>query len=173
MSTANTAGSSAQLATLRQQARAKWNSLAPRERLYVGVAGLLVGFYIVFAIFVAPAWHTMKTAPAAIDKLDLELQQMQRLAAEAKGLRSAPPVSTQQAQAALKAATDRLGDVARYTLIGDRATVTFTNATAEALAGWMAEVRTVARGRIAEAQLTRGPTNLYGGSVVVALGGSS
>lgn len=152
--------------------KAWWVSLNPRERQLVTIAALAVGFYVVFAVAVQPAWRTLRAAPAQLDALDVQLQGMQRLAGEAKDLRGLPPVNPAQAMAALKAASDRLGDKARLSVQGERAVLTLTGVGTEQLRGWLAEARSGARARPIEASLTRGPVG-YSGSIVVAIGGAS
>lgn len=157
------------LTSLRAQARTWWEGRAPRERQLVAVMAAVVVFFIAWSIFVQPAWKTARMAPAQIDALDLQLEQMKRTAAQSQGLRGAAPVSAPQAAQALKAATDRLGDKARLTQQGTRATLTLSGVTGDALRAWMSEARSSARARPIEAQLQRGPDG-YTGSIVVGLG---
>ncbi|HJW12347.1 MAG TPA: type II secretion system protein GspM, partial [Albitalea sp.] len=103
------------------QALERWRAFAPRERLALGAALILIGVFIVWSIAVQPALRTLREAPVQIDRLDIQLQQMQRLAAESKTLRGAAPVSPGQAAVALKSATERLGDKGRLLMQGDRA----------------------------------------------------
>jgi general secretion pathway protein M len=154
---------------LRQRATDYWRSRAPRERLALGVVGAFLAVVLVWLLFVQPAWRVARDAPAQLDRLEGELQQMQRLAAESQTLRSAVPVPQAQAAAAVRAATERLADKARLSLQGDRASVTFNGVSAEALRGWLLEVRSAARARPAEAQLTRGPLG-FSGTLVLSLG---
>ncbi len=156
------------LAQTREKARAWWKARAPRERLAVLVAAGLVGLFLVWLIFVQPAWRTLREAPMRLDALDAQLQQMQRLAAESQGLRGVAAVSQAQAAAALKAATDRLGDKGRLSMQGDRASLTLNGVSPEALRGWLLEARGAARVRPTEAQLSRGPQG-YSGTIVVTL----
>lgn len=150
--------------------RARWLALGTRERQFVTIAGWLVGAALLWIVAVAPAWRSVASAPARLDQLDAQLQQMQRLAGEARALRSAPAVGAVQAQAAVKGATDALGGAARLQLAGNRATVTFTNASGAQLREWLDEVRGAGRARPIEASLTRGAQG-YNGSVVLALPG--
>lgn len=156
------------LAQSRDRARTWWRTRAPRERLALGLAGSVVGLFLVWLVFVQPAWRTLREAPPRLDALDAQLQQMQRLAAESQGLRGVAAVPQAQAAAALKAATDRLGDKGRLSLQGDRASLTLNGASPEALRGWLLEVRSAARVRPTEAQLSRGPQG-YSGTIVVQL----
>lgn len=152
-------------------AKAWWAGLAARERRLVLLAGLVLGAFLVFALAIRPAWRTLATAPAQLDALDAELQTMQRLAGEARELRATPPVNPVQSQAALKSATDRLGDRAKLSLQGDRAILTLNGAGTEQLRGWLAEVRSGARARPVEANLQRAASG-YSGTIVVAIGGA-
>ena len=98
--------------------RAWWRTLPSRDRsLAVLGAAVLVAF-LLWVLAVQPALQTLRRAPAELDMLDGQLQTMQRLAAEAAQLRATPPVNGEQAGAALKAATERLGDKARISLQG-------------------------------------------------------
>jgi general secretion pathway protein M len=96
---------------------------------------------------------------------------MKQLAAEAGELRATPPVNLEQSTAALKAASERLGDKARLSIQGDRAVLTLNGAGTAQLRGWLAEVRSGARARPVEATLSRGGSG-YSGNIVVALGGA-
>ena len=156
---------------LRDEAAQRWAALPSRERLGLGLAGLVIAIALVWVAAVAPALRTLREAPAQIDALDGQLQSMQRLAAEAHELRGTSPVPVTQAALALKSATDRLGDRGRIALQGDRATLTLNGVTGETLRAWLTEARSGARARAIEAQLTRGPQG-YAGTLVVTLGGA-
>ena len=156
--------------TLRQQAAAYWRSRAPRERIALGVVGVVLGLMFVWLLFVQPAWRTAREAPTQLDQIDRQLQLIQATAAEIKTLRAIAPVSSTQAAAALKAATDRLGEHARLSMQGDRATLTLTGVTSDALLSWLNEVRSAARARPIEASLSRAQQG-YNGTVLVTLGG--
>ena len=97
---------------------------------------------------------------------------MQSLAGEAAELRAAPSVNRDQANAALKAATERLGAAGKLVLQGDRAILTVNNAGTAALRDWLAEARSGARARPLEASLSRAASG-YSGTVVMAVGGSA
>lgn len=150
--------------------RLRWRALTPRERRAAVVAMAVVALALSWFVAVQPAWRTLREAPARLDALDAQLEQMQRLAAEAAALRATPPLAAGQAAQALQAATERLGERGRLTLQGDRATVTLLGVDGEQLRQWLGEARAGARARPLEAQLSRGPQG-YTGSVVLALGG--
>jgi general secretion pathway protein M len=153
-------------------AQAWWAGLAARERRLVAMAGAVLAFGLLWMLAVQPAWRTLQRAPAEIDRLELELQAMQRLAAEAGALRAAAPVTPDQAQAALQAATARLGEQGKLSVQGGgRAVLTLTNAGSTALRDWLAEARAGARAKPLEASLSRSAQG-YSGTVVVAFGGA-
>jgi general secretion pathway protein M len=152
-------------------ARERWTALPPRERRLLLLAGAVLGLFLVWTVGVQPAWRTLREAPARLDALDAQLQVMKRLASETTELRAAPAVSAAQSGAALKAASDRLGENGRLVLQGERAVLTLNGASTEQLRGWLAEARSGARARPVEATLTRGPKG-YSGTIIVAIGGA-
>ena len=134
-------------------------------------AGVVLLLFLVWLLLLQPALATLRQAPLEMDRLDMQLQTMQRLAAETAELRATPPVNPDQAQAALKAATERLGDKAKISLQGDRAVLTLNGAGTEALRGWLAEARSGARARPLEANLMRSGSG-YSGTLVLSIGGA-
>lgn len=162
---------SAQWQQLKTQALTQWEAMGERERIALAVVGALLALLLAWSVLLGPALRTLKTAPAELEKLDVQLQQMQAQAQEAKTLRAAPAVPPAQAQAALTASVEHLGAAARLNLTGDRAVVTLNGIAPEALQAWLGEVRSAARARPVEAQLTRGPKG-YAGTLVLTLGGN-
>lgn len=163
--------SSQRLMQLLQPLQVRWASLAARERRLVGLALAVLLLFITWLLAVQPAWRTLSSAPAQMDSLESQWQTMQRLANEARGLRGASPVSSEQSTAALKAATERLGDKGRLVLQGERAVLTVTGASTAQLRDWLAEARSGARARPLEATLQRAASG-YNGTLVVSLGGA-
>lgn len=168
----DTAAAAAVARTPRDWLRHWWQGLARRERRLIGAAAVLVVLALLWWVVLAPALRTLQRSPAQIDAAEAQLQAMQRLATEARELRSVTPVSIEQAGNVLKAATARLGDKARLALQGDRAVLTVTGVGSVALRDWLAEARSGARARTIEANLTRGTSGLSG-TVVVAMGGGA
>jgi general secretion pathway protein M len=160
------------LSTLSRQAGTWWKARTARERQAVTAVAVVLGLFAAWSLTVQPALNTLREAPAQLDRLDAQYQQMQRIAAETTGLRGASRVSQAQAGLALKAATDRLGDRGRLTLQGDRASLSLSGVSPEALRAWLGEARSGARARPIEAQLQRGPRG-YIGTLVVTIGGAS
>lgn len=156
------------LQSARDQAVVRWRKLAPRERTLLGGAAALIALLLLWTLAVRPAWRSLSAAPVQLEAVELQLQQMQRLANESRELRALPRVQSQQAEEALRGATERLGSNARLSLAGDRATLNLNGVSGEALVAWLGEVRSAARARPEEAKLSRG-ANGYSGTVVLSL----
>lgn len=154
----------------RQDLHAYWNGLAARERaLVVGASGLVL-LALLWWVGLAPAIATLRAADAQHRALDAQVAHMQRLQAQAKAMQSLPRQNPDDAVRQLDAAIrQQLGTSARYSILGDRVTITLTNAPANALAQWLAQVRTNARAVPGEAHLTRNAGGGWDGSVVLAL----
>lgn len=151
--------------------RERWAALAERERLLLGAGAAVLGLALLWLVALQPALRTLKAAPAQHAELDRQAQAMQRLAAEARSLRAAPPLAPGLAAQALQGATARLGSGARLTLQGERAVLMLSGVHGDALAQWLAEARNGARARPVEAKLSFGEQG-YTGSIVVVLGGA-
>ena len=136
--------------------RARWQSLAVREQNLVLAAAAVVALALLWWLAVAPALATLRAAPARHAELDAQLQQMQRLQAEAQQLQSAPRQTRGDAVGLLRTAlAQRLGNTAQLSVVGDRATVTLKGAPADALGQWLAQARSNARAAPVEARLAR------------------
>jgi len=171
MSADNAASLPPGVAGARAQAGQFWRSRAPRERQLIAAMALVLGLFVVWLIAVRPALATLREAPAEIDRLDAQWQQMQIAASESAALRSASPVPPAQANEALRAATERLGGKGKIALQGDRAVLTFSGVPFEALRNWLGEARSAARARPVEAQLLKGASG-YSGSITITLSGN-
>lgn len=155
----------------REALRVAWRSRAPREQLLVQVAGASLALLLLWWVTLQPALRTLQTAPAQLEALDVQLQAMQRLATEARELRGAPPVSGEQALAALNAAIERLGDKAKLTMQGERALVTLDKVSTPLLREWLQDLRSAARARPIEVTLARTPQG-FSGTLVLVLPGT-
>jgi general secretion pathway protein M len=155
-----------------QQLRARWAALAPREQALVAAAAGLVALALLWWIALGPALATLRSAEAQHRTLDDQLLRMRRLQAQARAMQSQPRQSPDESMRQLEAAIrQQLGVAARYSIAGDRVTVTLTNVPAPALAQWLSQVRTNARAIPGEAKLTRNPAGGWDGSLVLALPG--
>jgi general secretion pathway protein M len=133
--------------------------LAPREQRALQLAAWLLGLLLVWSVAVAPAWRVLQSAPERQARLGPQLQAMRTLAAEARALQQ-----TEGAQApawperlrALEASSERLlKDQIRLAPSGEQVSVTLQEATPEALAQWLEDVRINARLRPTRMQLER------------------
>lgn len=163
-------------ARLAAQAATAWAKLAGRERRAVVLALTVVGLAALWWLTIEPAWRTLQQVPAARAALTAELQIMGAQAEEAARLRSLPKLDAARQGEALEAATRKLGGSnaagGRVTLQAGSAVVTLSGVKPEALAQWLDEVRSTARGRITELKLTRDPSSsspTWSGSAVVSL----
>jgi general secretion pathway protein M len=152
--------------------RARWRRLGARDRRLVLLALSVIVLFVGWTVAIQPAWRTLRDAPVQRDLLDLQLQEIRALAAEAQQLRNAPALNAEQSAAALRAASERLGTKARLSLQGDRAVLTLNGVSSAQLREWLAEARSGARARPVEAQLSRGAQG-FNGSVVLNIGAGS
>ncbi|MBY0455502.1 MAG: type II secretion system protein M [Burkholderiaceae bacterium] len=136
-----------------------WKALAPREKNLLRAAAALIALAVLWWLGLAPALHTLQTAPSRHASLDAQWQHMQALQAQAQQLQNAPRTTPQAALDALQVSvTERLGTSARLSVVGDRATLTLQGTPADALAAWLAQARSNARTLPQEAHLTRTAT---------------
>ena len=152
------------------QLRRWWTALPVREQRLLGLAATLLGLFLLWSLAVSPAWHTLRTAPPLLAAGESQLRIMQSLASEAAALRAVAPVPLAQAQQALSAASERLGDHVKLSLQGERALLTVKGLSGDQLKGWLAEARAGARARVVEASLSQISPGLYDGSLTLALG---
>jgi general secretion pathway protein M len=152
--------------------RRRWSELSARDRSLALLATAVLGAFLLWSAALQPALRTLRDAPAQRATLEAQLQQMRALATEAQQLRSAPTIGAEQSAAALRAASERLGPKARLSLQGERAVLTLNGVGSDALRDWLEEVRSGARARPVEAQLSRGAQG-FTGSIVLALGAGS
>lgn len=152
------------------QLRARWAALAPREQAMVAAAAALVVLALLWWVALAPALATLRTADNQHRVLDAQLQHMLRLQAQARMMQAQPKQNPDDAMRQLEAAIrQQLGTSARYSIAGDRVTVTLTNTPAPALAQWLAQVRANARALPREAKLARNAAGGWDGSLVLTL----
>ena len=150
--------------------RAHWAGLAPREQALVAAAVALVGLALVWWLAIGPALATLRSAEEQHRALDAQLVQMRRLQAHARAMQAQPKLGHDEAMRQLEATIrQQLGVSARYAIAGERVSITLTNTPAQALAQWLAQVRTNARAIPGEARLTRNATGGWDGSLVLAL----
>lgn len=153
-----------------QALRARWAALEPREQALVAAAAALVALALLWWLALAPALATLRSAATQHRLLDAQLQQVLRLQAQARAMQAQPRQSQDEAMRQLEQAIrEQLGVSARYSVAGDRVTVTLTNTPAAALAQWLSQVRGNARALPGEARLARNAAGGWDGRVVLTL----
>jgi general secretion pathway protein M len=150
--------------------RERWAGLAPREQALVAGAVAVVALALFWWIAIGPALGTLRSAEAQHRELDAQLQQMKRLQAQARAMQSLPRQSADESMRQLEAAIrQQLGASARFSVAGERVTVSFQNAPAQGLAQWLSQLRANARAIPGEARLTRNSSGGWDGTLVVTL----
>ena len=76
--------------TLLPMIRARWSQTSAREQRLVLAAGVLVLGALLWWVTLAPALRTLSGASAQHRALDAQLQQMQRLRAQAASIQAQP-----------------------------------------------------------------------------------
>ena len=157
----------------RSPLRAHWQRLAAREQTLVLLAAAVIGLALLWWLLLAPALHTLKTSAARHAAVDAQLRQMQQWQAEAQQLQDAPRTPALDAPAQLQRSVQQLpGGSARVVIAGDQATVTLQAVPAEALAQWLAQLRTSAHAVPQQAHLKRSPASAaptWDGTLVLTL----
>ena len=116
---------------------ARWAAMAPRERRGLSLAALVVGAALIWAVLLAPALRTLKSADAQAATLAAERDRMLALQARATALKAQPTVPPQEALKSLQTASSVLGKGAVLQVTGEQATLTLKQIPAVALAQWM------------------------------------
>lgn len=155
--------------TLRSMILARWRQISAREQRLVTVAMLLILVALLWWVALAPALATLRAAPAQHRALDAQLQQMQRLQAQASAIQAQPVISQDDARRLLEASIKPLAANAELMLAGERVTVTFKGAAPDALAPWLTQVRQNAHAVPAEARLQRNAAGTWDGALVLKL----
>lgn len=146
-----------------------WSRLAVRERRLVGVAVAVVLTGLLWAIGIAPALGILRSAPDRLARLDLQLQNMQSLRAQARELQGRATVGREDAMRAVESSVQQqLAGKAQLSRAGDRLTITLTGVQPQALAQWLGQARDAARVSVQQTRLTRSPAG-WDGSVVLQL----
>ena len=148
---------------------ARWQALARRERQWLLGAGMLVLAALLWWLAIAPALLTLRSAASQRLLLDAQLQQMRSLQAQAQALQAQPRIAADEARRLLDASVKSFGATAQLQIAGDRATVTFKGASADALAQWLLQVRLNVRAVPGEARLLRGASGNLDGTVTLNL----
>lgn len=150
--------------------RARWAALAAREKLMVAAAVALVAFAVVWMVAIGPALSTLRSAEVQRRTLDMQVQKMINLQAQAQTLQSQPKMGREEALRQLELSVrQRLGTTARTLVSGDSVTITLAGTQADALAQWLAQARATARSLPGEVHLTRNAGGTWEGNLVLTL----
>ncbi|MDO8251073.1 MAG: type II secretion system protein GspM [Rhodoferax sp.] len=155
--------------TLPPRLQARWDSISRREQQLLLAALALVLGAVLWWVALAPALATLRSAEQQHQLLDAQLQQMQRLQAQAKTLQAQAPLSFNEARRLLEASVKLLGAAARLSVVGERVTLSLNGASADALAQWLAQARLNARAVPSEARLLRNAAGTWDGMLVLTL----
>jgi len=147
----------------------RWNSLPRREQRLVLVALALLLGALLWWVCLAPALATLRSADKQHQLLAVQLQQMQRLQAQAKTMQAQPRLALLEARRLLEASVKPLGATAQLVVAGERVTVTLRGASADALAQWLTQARLNARAVPSEARLVRSAAGTWDGTLVLTL----
>ncbi|HKA39553.1 MAG TPA: type II secretion system protein GspM [Burkholderiales bacterium] len=140
--------------------RAWWLGLARRERVMTAAAAALVLLALLFLVAIEPAWKTRARLAAELPKLRAQVQEVDALAQEARGLqgRGVAAESAGAARAALEQSLARANLAgARVAALDERRIA--VNSAGVPVAQWLAWAEEAAREsrlRIATVRLSRG-----------------
>ena len=151
----------------------RWSGLANREKTWVWLALVFVLGAALWLLLLAPAIATLRSADAQARLLDAQLARMRALQLDVAALQKQPVQKYDEALRALTSATNSaLGASAKLTVVGDRASVTLQDSSADGLAQWLTEARASAKSVPIDARLSRSPqpgAPRWSGVVVMSL----
>jgi general secretion pathway protein M len=150
--------------------QARWQALAPREKLLAAGAAALILFALLWWVAIGPALSVLRGAEAQHRALDAQLQRMRGLQSQAQALQSQPRQGYDESVRLLETSVrERLGTTARMTISGDRVTLTLAATPPDALAQWLTQARVNARALPTDARLNRNPAGAWDGTLVLSL----
>ncbi|MGF6526509.1 type II secretion system protein GspM [Variovorax sp. PvP013] len=164
------------LQTFGTRARTWWRGLPAREQRLVGIAGVVIALALVWWVGLAPALRTLSTARLAHAQLDVQLQQMLALQAQARALQALPRANRDDALRALETSVNEgLGGSVRMQTAGASATegvlVTLRATPASNFAQWLTQARGNARALPREIHVTRSQAPAGGVATTPGAGG--
>lgn len=146
-----------------------WSQRAPREQSLLGAALVLVLLAALWLVALAPALKTLRQHDAKLSALQTELGRMQALEAQARALQGQAALPAGSAVQALQTHTAALlGKQADLAARSGGATVTLRAVSPQALARWLAAIRTEAHAKVIQSRLQRNADG-WSGSVQLAL----
>jgi general secretion pathway protein M len=141
-----------------QRLQSHWSGFTLREKNWLRLAFVTVLGALLWFLLLAPAISTLRSADTQARALDAQLERMRTLQQEVAVLQKQPVQKYAEALRALTSATSSvLGASAKLTVVGDRASVTLQDASADDVAEWLSEARANAKSVPIEARLNRSP----------------
>lgn len=131
--------------------------VAARSQRERGLLALLAAVLaaLVLQPVVREAWHSLRSGPQALARLDADLQRMRTLQAQARVLREQPALAFDEQ--ALHDSLALLGPSARLQLARPSAELVLQEVDPQALAAWLRNARRQAGAVVSQAQLQRSP----------------
>lgn len=150
--------SSFQSPALFQHLQSRWASLAQREKNWLWLAFVMLLIALLWFVLLVPAMTTLRGADTQARTLDAQLERMRAMQLEAIAMQKQPVRNYDEALRALTSVTSQvLGSSAKLLVVGDRASITLQEGSADALAQWLTDARVNAQSVPLEAKLTRSP----------------
>lgn len=146
-----------------------WAQASVRERRAVGLGLTVLIAALAWALALAPAWRTLRSAPAQHSALTQDLQRLLTLQAQARALQARRAIDPAQARRALASATTALGSATLIQWQGERAVVKLQAVPAAALAGWLIALERDIRVAPTDLDLRRGAADTWSGQVLIDL----
>lgn len=133
------------------------SGLKPRERRGVQLALAVVGVGLVWALLIAPAWHTLRSAPGEIATMEAQLAQMRQWATEAEALRQAPrrPVPGDFSATVAQRIKRTLGDKTQVVALPNDVRLIVPSVPPAVLLALLQDVDDSAQARVSELTLSR------------------
>jgi len=153
---------------LKQALAQRWNEASAREQSAMKFSATLVLLALLWWIGLQPALSTIKSTRVQMPLVRAQYEQMLQLQAQAGALRAQAQQAVPDAKALLQESVSSLEKNARWTALGERATVTFKEVRPADLARWLEQVRLKAHSRVLEMHISQ-TTGLWSGAVVLQL----
>jgi general secretion pathway protein M len=144
---------------LSSQLLSRWSTLSAREQRGLLLLGLLLGLVVFWSVAIAPAWQTLRQAPARRAEVTQQTSQMQALQRQAQALQGRQVLSRDQAVRTLQSLSTSAGAGLQLSLQGEFVAVQLKGVRAQTLAAWLAQARTQSQALPVEVHLTRALPN--------------
>jgi general secretion pathway protein M len=156
-----------------------WAGLPAKDRRALAIASTVLAAFAMWQWGLAPAWRKLQNIPQQLIQARADLQHMQAQAQEAKALQArgneGPNNKAQTAAAVQRITQGTLGASAEVLPLGQGLQVKLSQVPADALAAWLAQIRTQARVVVQEVDIQvagePGAGTRWNGKVLLAGGG--